>query len=202
MGFAPPTASPRRLSTARRSPVAAAKRDSKQFARVIAYHARVLISLSGLPGTGKSTVAKLAAAELAAVYLRIDSIEQPMFAAGFAVEGVGYEVAQAVAVDNLSIGLTVIADCVDPWPLTRDAWREAARRAGVRVLEVEFVCSDVDEHRRRVDARHAADPRWPSWREVVDRDYRPWQREHLAIDSARLPVESAAAQLVTAARST
>src|SRR5947207_12314955 len=39
MGFALPTASPRRLSTARRSPVAAAKRDSEQFASSPIMHA-------------------------------------------------------------------------------------------------------------------------------------------------------------------
>jgi len=160
----------------------------------------MLISLSGLPGTGKSAVASLAARELGAVYLRIDSIEQPMLTAGFAVEGVGYEVAQAVASDNLTLGRTVIADSVNPWPLTRDAWRQLGRRLDVRVLEVEFVCSDVTEHRRRVEARHSANPSWPSWQDVVDRDYRPWQRDRVVIDTATTTIERAVAVLVSAAR--
>ena len=63
--------------------------------------------------------------------------------------------AYAVAADNLALGRTVIADCVNPWPLTREAWRAVAGRAGVRVVEVEVVCSDVDEHRRRVESRVA-----------------------------------------------
>ena len=160
----------------------------------------MLVSLSGLPGTGKSTVARLAASELGAVYLRIDSIEEPMLRAGFAVEGVGYEVAQALASDNLALGRTVVADCVNPWPLTRDAWRMVGQRAGVRVVEIEFVCSDVVEHRRRVEARHQEDPRWPSWPSVLDRDYRPWQREPLVIDTAHLAVERSVALVVSAAR--
>jgi predicted kinase len=160
----------------------------------------MLISLSGLPGTGKSTVASLAARELGALYLRIDSIEQPMLRAGFPVEGVGYEVAQAVASDNLKLGRTVIADCVNPWPLTRDAWREVGLRLHVRVLEVEFVCSDPLEHRRRVEARHSENAGWPSWQDVVDRDYRPWDRERIVIDTGKTTVESAAAILVSAAR--
>jgi predicted kinase len=162
----------------------------------------VLISLSGLPGTGKSTVARLAATELSAVYLRIDSIEQPMLRAGFAVEGVGYEVAHAVASDNLALGRTVVADCVNPWPLTRDAWRTLAQRLGMRVVEIEFVCSDVTEHRRRVEARHVADPRWPSWQNVLDRDYRPWVRERVVIDTAQISVEGAVALLVSTAGKT
>jgi predicted kinase len=160
----------------------------------------VLISLSGLPGTGKSTVARLAASELGAVYLRIDSTEAPMLRAGFAVEGVGYEAAQAVASDNLALGRTVVADCVNPWPLTRDAWRTVGQRVGVRVVEIEFVCSNGVEHRRRVEARHREDPRWPSWQSVLDRDYRPWQRERLVIDTAHAAVDRAVALMVSAAR--
>ena len=37
-----------------------------------------LIVLAGLPGTGKSTLARLLAVEFDAVWLRIDSIEQAM----------------------------------------------------------------------------------------------------------------------------
>jgi predicted kinase len=160
----------------------------------------MLISLSGLPGTGKSTIACFAAKELAAVYLRIDSIEWPMFSAGFPVEGVGYEVAQAVASDNLALGITVIADCVNPWPLTRDAWRQVGHRLHVRVLEIEFVCSDVTEHRRRVESRHVADSRLPSWQDVLHRDYRAWERERVVIDTATSTVEQAVTTFVRSAR--
>jgi len=157
-----------------------------------------LISLSGLPGTGKSTVGRRAAYELDAVYLRIDSIEAPMLRAGFAVNGVRYEAAQAVASENLTLGRIVVADCVNPWPLTRNAWRVVATRPGAAVIEVEFICSDAVEHRRRVEARHQHDPRSPSWQSVLARDYRPWDRERLVIDTACVDVESAAAILVRA----
>jgi predicted kinase len=153
-----------------------------------------LIVLGGLPGTGKTSVAREVAGKIAAVFLRIDSIERPMFAAGWDVQAEGYRVAQAVAADNLRLGRTVIADCVNPWPLTRDEWRSVGERAGVRVLEVELVCSDVVEHRRRVESRVAdiAGHRDPTWQEVLDRDYRPWNREHLVIDTARLSLAESA----------
>jgi predicted kinase len=104
---------------------------------------------------------------------------------------VGYAVAHAVAADNLRVGRTVVADCVNPWPLTRDEWRTVAEQAGVQLLEVEFVCSDEDEHRRRVELRVADIPghRVPTWQEVVERDYRPWHRPRLVIDTGRETVE-------------
>lgn len=158
----------------------------------------MLIALAGLPGTGKTTIARALARALPAVHLRIDSIEQALRRCGVRVEGEGYEVAHAVAADNLRHGLTVIADCVNPWPLTRDAWRAVARDAGAALLEVEIVCSDAAEHRRRVEARAADLPghALPTWQAVVERDYRPWDREHLVIDTARLGVDEAVAHIV------
>jgi predicted kinase len=151
----------------------------------------VLIVLSGLPGTGKTTIARKLTRELAAVYLRIDSIEQSIRGAGRPVEGEGYSVAYAVAEDNLRLGRIVVADCVNPWPLTRSEWRSVADRTGVPALDVEIVCSDAGEHRRRVETRAAdiAGHRLPTWQEVVERDYRPWDAERIVIDTARLSVE-------------
>jgi predicted kinase len=151
----------------------------------------MLIVLSGLPGTGKTTIARKLANELAAVYLRIDSIEQAIRGAERPVEGDGYSVAYAVAEDNLRLGRIVVADCVNPWPLTRSEWRGVADRTGVPALDVEIVCSDEVEHRRRVETR-ATDiigHRLPTWQEVVERDYRPWDVERIVIDTARLSVE-------------
>jgi predicted kinase len=150
----------------------------------------MLIVLSGLPGVGKTAISRELARAIGAVHLRIDSIEQAMRAAGWRVEGQGYEVAHAVALDNLTLGRTVIADCVNPWPLTRGAWRAVGTRAGVRVVEVEVVCADVAEHRRRVESR-AADiegHQLPAWKDVVERDYRPWTSARLVIDTARTSV--------------
>ena len=58
-------------------------------------------------------------------------------------------------------------------------------------LDVEIVCSDAVEHRRRVETR-AADitgHSLPTWQEVVERDYRPWDGERIVIDTGRLSVE-------------
>jgi predicted kinase len=150
----------------------------------------MLIVFSGSSGVGKTSIARALATAAGAVHLRIDSIEQALRGCGWTVEGEGYAVAYAVAEDNLRLGRIVIADSVNPWPLTRDAWRAVATRAGVRAIEIEIVCSDTEIHRHRVESRVADIPGHtvPTWREVTERDYRPWDRERMVLDSARMDV--------------
>ena len=159
----------------------------------------MLIVFSGRPGVGKTTVARALARETGAVYVRIDSIEQVLRHAGWKVEGEGYAVAYMIAEDNLRLGRLVIADCVNPWPLTRSEWRAVADRAAVRAVDVEIVCSDTGEHRRRVESRDSdiTSHRLPTWAEVVERDYRDWNGERLVIDTARLDVEQSVRAIVS-----
>ena len=143
---------------------------------------------------GKTAIAAELARHIGALHLRMDSIEQAIRASGVvgeSIDDVGYRVAYAVAQDNLRIGRTVIADSVNPLRLTRDAWVAVAARAHVTAIEIEVQCSDVSEHRRRVESRTTDIPglKLPTWKEVVDREYHPWDREHLVIDTAGRTVE-------------
>lgn len=162
----------------------------------------MLIVFSGLPGAGKTVIARELARTIGAVHLRIDSIEQELRRAGYRVEGEGYNVAYAVAEDNLRVGRTVIADCVNPWPLTRGAWRSVAERAGVAILDVEMVCSDVAEHRRRVETRERdiAGHALPAWEDVVERDYHAWDRDRLVVDTAASDVSGGVRAIVARLR--
>jgi predicted kinase len=164
----------------------------------------MLVVLSGLPGVGKTTIARELARATEGVYVRLDSIEHALRNAGLHVEGEGYRVAYSIAEDNLRLGRVVVADCVNPWPLTRSEWRSVANRVGVPVVDVEIVCSDADEHRRRVESRRTDIPghRLPTWAEVVERDYREWNGGRLVIDTARLTVEQSVRTILTAVRST
>jgi predicted kinase len=145
-----------------------------------------LVVFGGLPGVGKTTIASRLAAEIGAVFLRIDVIEMALHDEGVEVEGQGYAVAYALAESNLRLGLSVIADSVNPIRLTRDAWRAVAARAGARLVEMEVVCSDAVEHRRRVEARVTDLPGFvpPTWAEVVGRDYQARHDDRLVIDTA------------------
>lgn len=61
-----------------------------------------------------------------------------------------------------------------------------AARTAVRLIEVEVVCPDREEHRRRVEGRTPDIPGLvlPSWEAVLRLDYEPWDRPHLVVDSA------------------
>lgn len=160
----------------------------------------MLIILGGLPGVGKTAVARELARQLGAVHVRIDSIEEAILESGVLgspgvssqINDAGYRVGHAIAADNLRAGRIVIADSVNPVPLSRDAWLEVAKRAHVPTIEIELTCSDAKEHQRRVETRTSdiAGSRPPlTWQDVVSRDYRPWNRDHIVIDTAGRSVE-------------
>ena len=158
----------------------------------------MLIVFGGLPGTGKTTLARELARRLGAVYLRIDTIEHAIASAEqMPVGEAGYHVGYAVAEENLRLGQTVVADCVNPLRITRQAWRTAAQRTGVALVEVLVVCSDQAEHRHRVETRtlDIAGPRLLTWQDVVTREFEPWDREPIVIDTAGRTVEQSSAAL-------
>ncbi|MBB5857346.1 AAA family ATPase [Amycolatopsis umgeniensis] len=149
-----------------------------------------LVVLGGLPATGKSTVAAELACRTGFTYLRIDSIEQAVIrstALRQPLGPVGYIVGYDLAADQLRHGVSVIADCVNPLGITREAWRTVAVRHGARVLEVEVVCSSPEEHRRRAETRTVdvvgLEP--PGWQSILDHEYEPWTRDRVVVDTAR-----------------
>lgn len=161
---------------------------------------RVLIALAGLPGTGKTTLAREICRRLGAVHLRIDTIEQALRAGGMTDVGpAGYTVAYALAEDNLHLGLIVVADSVNPLQVTRDAWLAVAERAQAPAIEVEIVRSDPADHRHHVETRSIDIPGLvpPSWEAVVGREYDPWTRPRIVIDTSGRTVEQSVEALLS-----
>ena len=139
-------------------------------------------------------MARELARQVGAIHVRIDSIEQAIrdcMSVAPPLDEAGYRVAYAIAEDNLRIGRSVVADSVNPLRVTREAWLEVGRRAQVETIGVEVICSDSHEHRSRVERLLPEIPglRLPTWEEVISREYHPWNREHIVIDTASRSVQ-------------
>ena len=159
----------------------------------------MLIVLSGLPGTGKSAVAAALAAQLGAVQLSVDPVEDALLGAGLPRSwetGVAaYEAVRAAAEQNLALGHTVVVDAVNDSDIARDTWRNAAARTDARLAFVVLTLDDAFEHRRRLtgrvrDLRHLPEPTWDEVRQRAAA-YAPWD-EYCVLVSAAGPVDQVA----------
>jgi predicted kinase len=160
----------------------------------------MLVVLSGLPGAGKTTIAKALVAKRSAVYVRVDEIEHALTRnanLGSDIGPAGYIVAFAVASSNLKLGNLVVGACVNPVPASRQGWRDVAQGAQVRFVDVEVVCSDEQEHRRRVETRGAdlIGFTLPTWSSVKAHHYMPWNTPRLVVDTALLSPDQAVAAI-------
>ncbi|RUR97194.1 AAA family ATPase [Pectobacterium polaris] len=157
----------------------------------------MLIIFGGLPGTGKSTIARLLASRLNAVWLRIDSIEQSLIRSEKTTMSdmgpAGYLVAYAIAADNLKLGNNVIADSVNPLAITRQAWRDVASENSAPALEIEIICSDKAQHKERVEHRSTdiAGHVLPDWQKIITRQYEVWLSPDITLDTSVLTPDQA-----------
>ncbi|NTF82463.1 AAA family ATPase [Rhizobium rhizogenes] len=161
----------------------------------------MLIIFGGLPGSGKTMTAQALAKRLKAMYVRVDTIEHALRNSDVlkADEGpAGYMIAYGVAEDNLKLGQTVVADSVNSIRITRDAWLSVAKRAGAQAVEVEVVCSDRAEHRRRAETRMTDIEGLvkPTWDKTVNRHYENWGTRPIVVDTAHKAVDDLIAELM------
>ena len=152
----------------------------------------VLYILSGLPGAGKTVLAKALAEKTRSVYMRIDTIEQAIRdLCAFNVQGEGYRLSYRIAEDNLRLGNSVVADSCNPWNLTREEWQMTAVRSNADYVNIEVICSDEIEHRRRIESRKSDIPGLilPDWESVSSRKYDVWETPRISIDTAGKSLE-------------
>jgi predicted kinase len=160
-----------------------------------------LYIFSGLPGVGKTTLAKKLANYCNATLLRIDTVEQGMRDLwSFKVQGEGYRHSYRLAKDNLKIGNSVIADSCNPVQLTRKEWQDAAISVRADFINIEVICSDREIHRQRVETRSSDIPDFnlPSWQDILQREYRQWNEAHIIIDTAINSIEDCHNELIEA----
>src|SRR5690349_2700724 len=111
----------------------------------------VLLLIGGLPGVGKTTVAREVARRSGGAHVRIDALEAGLVDLGLAPPGrvgaAGYGLALTVADTLLVGGATVIVDAVFPVAESRAPWTALAAQHGVRSTWVRLVCGNAAEHR-------------------------------------------------------
>jgi predicted kinase len=155
----------------------------------------------GCLAAARQPLAQRVAKKLSAAYVRVDAIEAALWHAGISQDEptdlAAYVVAQAVAEGSLSAGASVVVDAVNPVEEARQGWRDLADRSQKPLRVIEVVCSDVVEHRRRVETResdregHAV----PTWAAVEAREYEPWE-PRLVVDTCAEAAEDSVARIL------
>jgi predicted kinase len=133
-------------------------------------HIPLVVLVTGLPGTGKSTMADVAAAELGAPVLGHDwamsglrpypELQDALDAMGLrGHRGVGWSILWALARSQLRRGAPVVLDGVARAPEVAGT-RALAREEGAPSLVVMTQCPDPELHRSRVEGRQRGIPGW------------------------------------------
>ena len=152
----------------------------------------ILFILSGLPASGKSTLSKLIVKEYGAVYLRIDTIEQGLRdLCDFEVQGEGYRLSYRIAGDNLKLGQNVVSDSCNPLNLTRKEWEKVAKENDSIFINIEVLCSDKEEHRKRLEARNSEVKglKLSTWKDIENRECHSWESERIIIDTTNKSIK-------------
>lgn len=152
-----------------------------------------LIVFSGLPGTGKSTLAETVGRDLGIPVFAKDWLEATLVRSelkagneqkslGFA----GYELLTILAERQLMLGQSVILDSVAASESIRNTWRKLSDQYCADWRVIECFCSDESVHQARLQDRKRNIPGWHElkWSEVerVRRYYLPWEAERLVLD--------------------
>lgn len=158
----------------------------------------ILFILSGLPGSGKSTLSQFLAKKYKIAYIQIDTIEQGLRdLCHIDVVTEGYELSYRIAAEHLRLGSHLVVDSCNPINLTRMAWENIAKHNHAGFINIEIICSDRNEHRHRIETRmmDVENLKPPTWEEVENRIFHPWEGERIVIDTAHKTIEESQKEL-------
>jgi predicted kinase len=161
---------------------------------------QMLVVFTGLPGTGKSSVAEVLGREFRIPVFAKDWLEAELLLSGLKPDAgniqpgsIAYDLLTTLAGRQLALGQSAILDSVAGTESIRGTWRNLAAQyhAGWKVIEC--ICSDEELHRQRLQSRRRGIPGWHelTWIDVekVKGYYLPWyEEERLILDMAR-PLE-------------
>ena len=160
-----------------------------------------MIVFSGLPGTGKSTLAETLGKDLGFPVFAKDWLEAALLRNGLQAANAekplgfaGYELLTTLAERQLMLGQSVVLDSVAGSMSIRRSWRELSDQYAAEWRVIECICSDEMLHRARLKTRKRHIPGWHElqWSEVerARQFYVPWQGERLVLDMANSLTEN------------
>src|SRR5947209_1395558 len=149
-------------------------------------HKLKLIVFTGLPGSGKSTIAEAIAAQLHFPVFSVDPIESSIIKSGIVKSWetglAAYLISRDLAYEQLKLGLSVIIDAVNPVKEARDMWYELEKKQHAQLI---IIACMLDEriHKKRIDHRVRNIHGIPevTWEQVKNREYAPWEDKKLIL---------------------
>jgi predicted kinase len=148
-----------------------------------------LIIFAGMPGSGKTTLARMVAETLRIPVLSKDRVQRVLRDRDLtdSASGEGYYVILDLADEQLSMGVSAILDATFPLDHFRVVASDIAARHNARFCAVYCYCSDEAVWRARMEGRVQYIPGWKpvGWEDVtrMREYYQPWGDNALAIDS-------------------
>lgn len=149
-----------------------------------------LIVMSGLPGTGKSTLSERIAKSLQLPIFSVDPIESAIIRAGlaksFETGYAAYLVAEALAREQIKLHSGVVIDAVNAEDEAKQVWINCAKILQVPLVIIECTMKNPRLHRERLAARirglHGFDE--ITWERVEERRkaYTVWKQETLTVE--------------------
>lgn len=155
-----------------------------------------LILFSGMPGSGKTTLARMVARQLNLPVFSKDRVQRVLRDHHLAAEntGDGYYIILDQADEQLSLGVSVILDATFPLDHFRMVASEIAGRYSARFCAIYCTCSDDAVWRSRMESRVHYIPGWKpvGWEDVLRmrQYYQPWGANALIVDSLASPGEN------------
>ena len=151
-----------------------------------------LIIISGLPSTGKSTIAEALGKKLKFPVFSVGPIESAIIQAditkNFATGLAAYLVAKNLATEQLKLGLSVIIDAVSPVQEARDMWLKISNKYHAQLKIIECIL-DPKIHRARIEQRVRNLPGFPevTWSDVEKqrKEFLPWEESRLVLDMSQ-----------------